>query len=125
MTLSKPDKPDYYVSLKPIVSTMRVYYTKEGYEQRKPFIAVGTLVHTADDIVMLQSVNGTLCREALIAIADKVHQAGNRSIHVKRAPGKQVPFAVQVIHGKHEDTHIVDLLKMADEGLIPQRDNTN
>ena len=125
MTLLKPDKPDFYVTLHPIASNLRVYYTKEGYDQRKPFILVGTVIHTAEDIVILQAAHGIMCRESILAIADKLYQAGNNSVHVKRAPGKQAPFAVQVIHGTREDTHIVDLVQMANDGLIPQRGTTN
>lgn len=114
-------KPEYYVSIKPIASTLRVYGTKDGYQKRKPFLVVGTVTHIDDTTVTVQAVKGELCRESLLAICDKLYQAGIDTAKVKRQTGKQMPFTSQLIHGMYEDTHIVDLCKMAADGVIKPR----
>lgn len=111
----------YYVSLKPIASTLRVYGTKDGYAKRKPFLVVGTVTHIDDSTVLLQALKGELCRESIVAIADELYQAGYNTAKIKRPPGKQMPFTTQLIHGAYEDTHIVDIYQMAADGLIKPR----
>jgi hypothetical protein len=112
---------DYHVTITPIVSTLRVYTSKDGYEHREPFLLVGTQLHTSDSEVMIQGIKGTISRASLLAICQKVHDDGNNTAQVKRPAGKQMPFGELIHEGKYEDTYFVDLRQLAADGLITPR----
>ena len=89
-----------HLVMTPMVSNMRVYSEPGGYETRRPYLAILTIMHLTDKTVYLMGAVGTVNRETWTKAFDMLRAAGVTTALLERRG------VLRTMHLKETDEHL-------------------
>jgi hypothetical protein len=73
-----------HLEMTPATSNIRAYNEQDGYEKRRPYLAIVTVCHLTDTIVYLRGAIGTVDRETWEKTLDLLRGQGVTTVMLER-----------------------------------------
>lgn len=73
-----------YLTMKPLVSTIRVYDLPDGYDKRMPYLGMMTVTHLTDKTVYLSGAIGTIDRPTRTMALAMLREQGVTTLMLER-----------------------------------------